>query len=79
MGADAVKSISYTGSGTEFSFGQAYNAGGPWPAWPDKSYTRTISYETPGWRVDRVLADVPPGRKRRIAAGSHANRGAESE
>jgi glyoxylase-like metal-dependent hydrolase (beta-lactamase superfamily II) len=63
MGGDNLKSISFTGSGSEFSFGQAYNPGSPWPAWPDKSYTRTINYETPGWRTDRVLGEVPAGRK----------------
>jgi Metallo-beta-lactamase superfamily len=63
IGAGDVKSISYTASGSEFSFGQAYSAGGPWPAWPDQSYTRTYSYETPGWRIDRMLAPPTPGRK----------------
>ena len=63
MGADDLKTLVYTGTGTEFSFGQAYTATGPWPTWPEKSYTRTISYETPGWRVDRVLADIPADRK----------------
>jgi glyoxylase-like metal-dependent hydrolase (beta-lactamase superfamily II) len=63
MGADDLKTISYSGNGTEFSFGQAYNANSPWPSWPDKSYTRTISYEAPGWRVDRVLDTIPPDRK----------------
>ncbi len=63
MGADDLKTLVYTGTGTEFSFGQAYTATGPWPAWPDKSYTRTINYETPGWRIDRVLGDIPRDRK----------------
>jgi glyoxylase-like metal-dependent hydrolase (beta-lactamase superfamily II) len=63
MGADDLKTLVYSGAGSEFSFGQAYTATGAWPAWPDKSYTRTISYETPGWRIDRVLADIPPDRK----------------
>jgi glyoxylase-like metal-dependent hydrolase (beta-lactamase superfamily II) len=63
MGGDDLKTIVYSGAGTEFSFGQAYNANSAWPAWPDKSYTRTISYEAPGWRIDRVLADIAPDRK----------------
>ncbi len=63
MGADDLKTIQFTGSGSEYSFGQAYIAGGPWPAWPDKSYTRTFSYETPGWRIERTLGDVPADRK----------------
>jgi glyoxylase-like metal-dependent hydrolase (beta-lactamase superfamily II) len=63
MGADGLKTLVFNGAGTEFSFGQAYTATGAWPAWPDKSYTRTISYETPGWRIDRMLADIPTDRK----------------
>jgi glyoxylase-like metal-dependent hydrolase (beta-lactamase superfamily II) len=63
MGAGDLKTIVYTGTGTEFSFGQAYTATGAWPAWPEKSYTRTINYETPGWRIDRVLGEIPADRK----------------
>jgi glyoxylase-like metal-dependent hydrolase (beta-lactamase superfamily II) len=63
MGADTLKTIQYSGTGTEFAFGQAFNPSSPWPPFADKTYTRTINYETPAWRVDRVLADVPPDRK----------------
>ncbi len=63
MGADDLKTLAFSGTGTEFSFGQAFTPTGAWPAWPDKSYMRTINYETPGWRVDRVLADIPADRK----------------
>jgi len=63
MGAENLKSIQYSGTATEFAFGQAVNPGSAWPGFADKSYTRTINYETPSWRVDRTLADIPPGRR----------------
>ncbi len=63
MGADHVKTLQYSGTGTEFSFGQAVNPDSPWPPFADTSYTRTINYETPAWRVDRALAPVPPNRR----------------
>jgi hypothetical protein len=63
MGADNLQSIQYSGTGTEFAFGQAVNVSSPWPGFEEKSYTRTINYETPAWRVDRVLADIPPNRR----------------
>jgi glyoxylase-like metal-dependent hydrolase (beta-lactamase superfamily II) len=63
MGADSLKSVQYSGTATEFSFGQALNPSAAWPAFVEKSYTRTNNYETPGWRVERVLADIPPDRK----------------
>ncbi len=63
MGADNLKSVQYSGTATEFAFGQAVNPGSPWPGFADKSYTRTINYETPAWRVDRVLAEIPAGRR----------------
>ena len=63
MGADNLKTIQYSGTATEYALGQAVNPSSPWPGFADKSYTRTINYEMPGWRVDRVLADVPPDRR----------------
>jgi glyoxylase-like metal-dependent hydrolase (beta-lactamase superfamily II) len=63
MGADNLKSVQYSGTGTEFSLGQAVNPNSAWPGFADKSYARTINYETPASRVDRVLADIPPVRR----------------
>ncbi len=63
MGADQVKTIQYVGPATEYSFGQAYNPSSPWPAWKNKSYTRTIDFDARATRVERV-ADAPdPARK----------------
>ena len=63
MGADGVKTVQYSGTATEFAFGQAVNVNSPWPGFADKSYTRTINYETPAWHVDRILADIPANRR----------------
>ena len=63
MGADNLKTIQYSGTGTEFAFGQAFNPSSPWPGFADMSYTRTINYDAPAWRIDRVLAPVPPDRR----------------
>src|SRR5580692_9121226 len=63
MGADNLKTIQYSGTATEFAFGQAVNVSSPWPSFVDRSYTRTINYDTPAWRIDRVLADIPPDRR----------------
>ena len=63
MGADNLKTIQYSGAGTEYAFGQAYSPDSAWPPFVDKSYTRTVNYETPAWRVDRVLADIAPDRR----------------
>ena len=63
MGADSLKTIQYSGTATEFAFGQAVTPSSPWPGFVDKSYSRTINYETPAWRVDRVLDAIPPNRR----------------
>jgi glyoxylase-like metal-dependent hydrolase (beta-lactamase superfamily II) len=63
MGADNVKSIQYSGPGSEFSFGQAYNPASAWPEFKNKSYTRTIDFETPALRIDRVQEPIDPQRK----------------
>ena len=63
MGADNLKTLQYSGTATEFAFGQAVNPSAAWPLFVEKSYARTINYETPGWRVEKVLADIPPDRK----------------
>jgi glyoxylase-like metal-dependent hydrolase (beta-lactamase superfamily II) len=54
IGADAVKSVQYSATGFDFAFGQAPNPDAPWPKFIDKSYTRTIDFETPASHVDRV-------------------------
>jgi hypothetical protein len=64
LGAANVKSAQFTGSGSNFTFGQAYSAGGPWPRFNVKSYTATVDYDTGSMRLElvRTVPDpVPPG------------------
>lgn len=63
MGADSVRTLQYSGTATEFAFGQAVNPNSSWPGFKENSYTRSINYDTPAWRVDRALAPIPPDRR----------------
>src|SRR5215470_9540436 len=63
MGVENLKSIQYSGPGSEFSFGQAYNPASPWPAFKNKTYTRTVDYEMPAVRTDRVAEPIEPQRR----------------
>jgi glyoxylase-like metal-dependent hydrolase (beta-lactamase superfamily II) len=63
MGADNLKTIQYSGSGTESSFGQAYDTRSGWPGFEVKTYTRTINFETPSWQIQRVNGEQPPDRR----------------
>jgi glyoxylase-like metal-dependent hydrolase (beta-lactamase superfamily II) len=54
MGADNLKSIQYSGSGYDFAIGQNVNPNSPWPKFIDKTYTRVVNFETPGFQMDRI-------------------------
>ncbi len=54
MGADNLKTIQYSATGSDFAVGQAYNPSSPWPKFIDKTYTRMIDFEAPASRVDRI-------------------------
>ena len=62
MGADTLRTVEYSASGSDFVFGQAYSPSSPWPRFTDKTYTRQINFETPASRMDRVRmqAENPP-------------------
>jgi glyoxylase-like metal-dependent hydrolase (beta-lactamase superfamily II) len=62
LGADNLKAIEYYGSGYDFAVGQAPNPSSPWPRFNDKTYTRTIDFQTPASRMQRVRtqAENPP-------------------
>jgi len=47
MGADGVKSVQFSGTATEFAFGQAVNVSSPWPGFVEKSYTTQSAW----WRA----------------------------
>jgi glyoxylase-like metal-dependent hydrolase (beta-lactamase superfamily II) len=54
MGAGNLKTIEYSAIGADFAFGQSMNPNSLWPKFIDKTYTRTINFETPASRVSRV-------------------------
>jgi len=62
MGATSLNSIQFTGSGTNYAFGQAYSPDGPWPRFVVKSYTAAVDYQTPAMRLEmqRAQGENPP-------------------
>src|SRR5262245_51367040 len=79
---DTVKSISYSGTGKWFQFGQAPNPTLPWPAFDVSRFSAAVNYDAPAARVemDRMQV-VEPNRARpapvqqrpvQLVSGSHA-------
>ena len=62
MGATNLNSIQFSGSGTNYAFGQAYTPGGPWPRFEVKTYIAAIDYKTPAMRLEmlRAQGEHPP-------------------
>src|SRR5262245_21237724 len=54
IGVDTLKTVTYSATGLDFALGQAPNPSAPWPKFINKSYTRSINFETPASRVERV-------------------------
>jgi len=54
MGTDNLKTIEYSAVGADFAIGQSMNPNSAWPKFIDKTYTRTINFETLASRVNRV-------------------------
>src|SRR5262245_48900766 len=54
MGVETLKTVQYSATGLDFALGQAPNPSSPWPKFINKSYTRSINFETPASRVERV-------------------------
>ena len=54
MGADNLRSVEYSAVGADFAFGQAHNPSSAWPKFIDKTYTRTINFDTPASRMTRI-------------------------
>ncbi len=54
LGAANLKTIEFSGSGSDFVLGQAAAPNLPWPRFTDKTYTRTINLEAPASRLQRV-------------------------
>src|SRR5256885_6737912 len=54
LGVDSLKTVQYSATGFDFALGQAPNPSSPWPKFIEKSYTRSVDFEKPASRVDRV-------------------------
>jgi len=80
-----VKTLQYTGSGTNNAVGQSAAPGVPWPRFNVKSFTRTINYDTVSMRDElvRTQAENPPrggggqpvlgeGRQNMAVSGTYA-------
>jgi glyoxylase-like metal-dependent hydrolase (beta-lactamase superfamily II) len=62
MGSTNLKTIQYSGSGSNFAVGQAVNATAPWPRFNVTSYTAAVDYDTGTMRQElvRTQAENPP-------------------
>src|SRR5438132_10316695 len=62
LGAPNLNTIEFSGRGSDFMFGQAYEGDTPWPKFSVPSYTVTIDYSIPAIRDDRRRQQVenPP-------------------
>jgi glyoxylase-like metal-dependent hydrolase (beta-lactamase superfamily II) len=62
MGASNLKTIEYSGSGSQFAFGQAATPGERWPRFDAKTYSVAVDYQTPAMRVEmlRTQGEHPP-------------------
>lgn len=62
LGAANLRSIEFSGRGSDYMFGQAYDGNNPWPRFNVPSYTVTIDYTIPAIRDDRrrQQAENPP-------------------
>jgi len=62
MGAAELNSIQYSGNGTHYAFGQAYEPGGRWPRFVAKTYTMAVDYQAPAMRLEmlRAQGEDPP-------------------
>ena len=50
----SLKTVEYSGSGFDFAIGQNVNPTQPWPKFIDKTYKRTMNFETPAFRMERI-------------------------
>lgn len=60
MGGAALKSISFAGSGTGATFGQAYAPGQAWPKITYSSFSRVADYENAAFREDAARTRAEP-------------------
>ena len=62
LGAGSLRSIQYSGWGSDYTFGQAYDGGLPWPRFNVPGISIAIDYTTNTFRDDRrrTQAENPP-------------------
>ncbi|MEX2221055.1 MAG: MBL fold metallo-hydrolase [Candidatus Rokuibacteriota bacterium] len=62
LGADTVKSLTYTASGVNFAIGQSPVPGAAWPRFNIPRFSRAVNYETASLRDEQVRsrAEMPP-------------------
>src|SRR5882672_12158267 len=53
LGATNLRSIEFSGRGSDYMFGQAFDGSSPWPRFNLPTYTMTIDYTIPAMRDDR--------------------------
>ena len=71
MGGKDLRSISFAGSGTGATFGQAYEPGGAWPKITYSSFTRLADYDQGAFREDAARSRAEPTGGGRGAADGH--------
>src|SRR5712691_3244084 len=92
LGAGALKTLQFTGSGANFSVGQNFTPAEPWPRVAVKSYTASINYDTGSMRQELVRemgTTMPRGggapftgeqRQNQVVSGNYAwNLGAPAQ
>ena len=62
MGVQTLRTVQFTATGYDFAIGQSGAPGAPWPKFRNPSYTRSVNFEAPASRVDRVRVqgEEPP-------------------
>src|SRR5450755_800250 len=62
LGANNLKTVEFSGSGFDYTLGQAPNPNSPWPKFNDKTYTRVVDLDAPASRMQRIRtqAENPP-------------------
>lgn len=57
MGTAGLQAIQYSGTGSFYATGQAYEPGGPWPRYKITKYTMSLNYAAPAMRQELVRID----------------------
>ena len=62
MGATNLNSIQFSGTGTNYAYGQAYTPNGAWPRFEVKTYVAAVDYQAPAMRLEmlRAQGEHPP-------------------